>query len=503
MKFSEKLTKLRKEKGLSQEELADKLDVSRQSVSKWELGSTYPEMDKLLTMCKIFNVTLDDLTNDEVDFKDVKVKNRNYFDSLMDDFTSIIDNTYTMFKNLDGKQIGKVILELAIIFIVLLFCKIPFDLIMDSGADLIENIPKVGDFFGNLWICIVNLAYVAAFIFTFLYIYKTKFLDKYATIKVEEKEAENEAVEGEKKEVKEERIIKNRDNDNSSALFKTIKAIVTFFFKFFLLCIFVPCMFGFLGLFVAFFVVLYFILQGALYMGVLLTIVGAIMLCGLLLKILYSFIADCDANKTAIFVSGIVGLIVLGLGMGLCSIEIANTSLVNEIPTHNFDLYTRTYEYSAKDNIVIRNSIYGEVEYVEDESLGDRILIDVSYYNQLANFYVDEVQYSDHKSISFFSDGRFNKDLIKLVVEDLKDKTLHNYEKLYEYHVVVKGSKKSLDNMRKYYDEPATYYEDDNEEYLRLQERIDKLENEKESLKEENETLKNKINTYKDSINNL
>ena len=46
MKFNEKLIKLRKEKGLSQEGLADKLDVSRQSVSKWESGQTYPEIDK-------------------------------------------------------------------------------------------------------------------------------------------------------------------------------------------------------------------------------------------------------------------------------------------------------------------------------------------------------------------------------------------------------------------------------------------------------------------------
>ncbi len=60
MNFSEKLQKLRKEQNLSQEELANMLDVSRQSVSKWESGTTYPEMDKLLAMCKIFHCTLED-----------------------------------------------------------------------------------------------------------------------------------------------------------------------------------------------------------------------------------------------------------------------------------------------------------------------------------------------------------------------------------------------------------------------------------------------------------
>jgi transcriptional regulator with XRE-family HTH domain len=48
--------KVKKRNHYSQEELANKLDVSRQAVSKWESGQTYPEMDKLLSMCKIFNV---------------------------------------------------------------------------------------------------------------------------------------------------------------------------------------------------------------------------------------------------------------------------------------------------------------------------------------------------------------------------------------------------------------------------------------------------------------
>lgn len=64
MNFGEKLTSLRKQKGLSQEELGYKLNVTRQTVSKWELGQTTPEMDKLVEMSKIFGVTLDELTNE-------------------------------------------------------------------------------------------------------------------------------------------------------------------------------------------------------------------------------------------------------------------------------------------------------------------------------------------------------------------------------------------------------------------------------------------------------
>ena len=57
MKFNEKLIELRKKEGLSQEELGYKLNVTRQTVSKWELGQTTPEMDKLVEMSKLPIIT--------------------------------------------------------------------------------------------------------------------------------------------------------------------------------------------------------------------------------------------------------------------------------------------------------------------------------------------------------------------------------------------------------------------------------------------------------------
>lgn len=59
MTFGEKIYKLRKENGLSQEDLADKLKVSRQSISKWETDCGYPETEKIIKLAKIFNVTID------------------------------------------------------------------------------------------------------------------------------------------------------------------------------------------------------------------------------------------------------------------------------------------------------------------------------------------------------------------------------------------------------------------------------------------------------------
>ena len=67
MEFNEKLQELRKQKGLTQEELAEKLYVSRTAVSKWESGRGYPNLDSLKAIARFFSVTVDGLlSSDEI-----------------------------------------------------------------------------------------------------------------------------------------------------------------------------------------------------------------------------------------------------------------------------------------------------------------------------------------------------------------------------------------------------------------------------------------------------
>lgn len=69
MAFQDNLYNLRKRDKITQEELADRLGVSRQSVSKWETGEAYPETDKLITLSDMFGVTLDELLRGSVEDK--------------------------------------------------------------------------------------------------------------------------------------------------------------------------------------------------------------------------------------------------------------------------------------------------------------------------------------------------------------------------------------------------------------------------------------------------
>ena len=79
MKISEKIVHLRKMNGLSQEDLAEKLEVSRQAISRWEMGTAKPDANNILQISKLFGVTTDYLLHDEYESDDdlPKIKENN------------------------------------------------------------------------------------------------------------------------------------------------------------------------------------------------------------------------------------------------------------------------------------------------------------------------------------------------------------------------------------------------------------------------------------------
>lgn len=66
MKFGDNLQNLRKQKRMSQEQLAEKVNVSRQSISKWERGESYPTMNNIMSLCKIFHCKLNDIVHEDI-----------------------------------------------------------------------------------------------------------------------------------------------------------------------------------------------------------------------------------------------------------------------------------------------------------------------------------------------------------------------------------------------------------------------------------------------------
>ncbi len=81
MNFKENLKKLSKEKNISQEQLAEKLNISRQAISKWESGKAYPDIDNLILLRDIFNVSLDELIVNEKADKEKSINQEEYVSS--------------------------------------------------------------------------------------------------------------------------------------------------------------------------------------------------------------------------------------------------------------------------------------------------------------------------------------------------------------------------------------------------------------------------------------
>ena len=90
MLFNEKLKMLRKESNLTQEELAEKLNVSRQAITKWESGDGTPDIENLKQISNLFNTTIDELVKEDKNI-DLDIKKDVYFDEIEIDHTKHFD----------------------------------------------------------------------------------------------------------------------------------------------------------------------------------------------------------------------------------------------------------------------------------------------------------------------------------------------------------------------------------------------------------------------------
>ena len=104
---------LREAKHLTQAQLAEKLCVSDKAVSKWESGASYPEMDKLIAMSKIFKCSMDDLVND--DAKDFKSSKERKTTDYLDSFLSFMHKSVDMFCSMKLSSLIKTVSELVLI----------------------------------------------------------------------------------------------------------------------------------------------------------------------------------------------------------------------------------------------------------------------------------------------------------------------------------------------------------------------------------------------------
>lgn len=135
MNINEKILLLRKKEGLSQEKLAEKLNVTRQTVSNWEAGQTTPDILQAKEISKIFNISLDDLTENKLELE-LKDNSNNILKNLIDkeclllldeDYVDIymnyntkvkvidVNNSFIKVEYMQGKQLINKLIDIDII----------------------------------------------------------------------------------------------------------------------------------------------------------------------------------------------------------------------------------------------------------------------------------------------------------------------------------------------------------------------------------------------------
>ena len=141
MKFDENLYNLRKTQKISQEKLAEKIGVSRQSVSKWENGTEYPEMNRIFELCKIFHCKLNDLVNDNIlDFdsldKEVKMSVVK-FNKKKQNKLKIVSKTISIFSKI--LQVITIIISAVMIMSMLFIPSVINNTNVDNGSIIVAD----------------------------------------------------------------------------------------------------------------------------------------------------------------------------------------------------------------------------------------------------------------------------------------------------------------------------------------------------------------------------
>lgn len=436
MKFSDKLKKLRKDNNLSQERLADLLEVSRQAVSKWESGSSYPDMEKMKKMCKVLNCTLEDLLDDGCIGK--SENNKINLVNSFNDFLKIVTNTYNMFCAMRFKEKIKCILEMLLIaFILWIMSEVVFAIFNIFIFNLFLNIPKIGSFIDVFFENVLVIVLVIIDVIVFIHLFKIRYLEYYVT--VEDQSVVTKTLEDPINEVKssKERVIIRDPKHSSSTFLNVLATIVIAIIKFMAFFLIIPFGFLFILFTVVIFLLFCYLKYGVIFLTAIIGVLGLLGIAYIFIKLLYNFIFSRKQNFKKIFILFISSLILLGAGIGLTLGIYMTFDEVNDL-TKEFQTNQIVHIEMTKDTVLNSNNIV----YNIDDSVKD-IRLESKYIKYSTSNPEGQVWYI----YSYQDTDR----LLKLLAYDVKNKNKRDYNKLFESKINVTVSKKNYDILKDNY----------------------------------------------------
>lgn len=449
MKFGDKLIELRKKNGYSQEELAEKLGVSRQSVSKWESNNTYPETDKIVQIANLFDCSMDDLINDKVtDVESSLRKNKNNVTKVWNSFLSFLTDSIDMFSKMTFGQGFKCIIEILILCFLLniggvLICGGVSGIIANIFSFLsYERVKLINDILNALFSLIWFIIAVIIVIHTF----KIRHLNNYEN---EKKEKQKEIIKNSNGEEQEVVFVKS-ENDKPAEFLGTLAQIVIVFIKFIAFWILVGTASSTVGLIVASVLVLVHIPIHIMFLWISLGLIAGSIIAIQVTSLLICFIFNKKLNVKKNLIIFIISLIVIGLSIAATAIT---ASKINYITDENiFNPKTKTIEIDYKDNLVIEShgdGVSNSYKYIIDNSMEDNKItasreVDTEYFNLYS--YETEMDNMPVLKIAQNDNGDF-KIFYNLFVKNLKKNKIYTFGPYGKDPLVIKANENTINKL--------------------------------------------------------
>lgn len=476
MKFGDKLILLRKKNGLSQEELASKLNVSRQSVSKWESNNTYPETDKIIQICNLFDCRMDDLINDKVnDIEQIDRKNKNNLAIVFDSFLEFVIKTINMFSSMKFTSILKCVVELGILILILFVCglvissvciNVIMDLVGFLSRDIYYSIYNIVQAIIEIvLICFSGIIVVHVFKIRYLDFYDKALNDENTNLNeqdlVEENSVKSNKSEKENNKVKfninkEPKII-IRDKHTTFAFLTTLSKIIVGIFKAFIAVI-SCCFVGTLVSIVALLVVSVFLSKySILFVGADIGLIGIGIINVIILICLTYFIFNKKIDFKKCFFAILSSLVAVGLGIGLGTIGITEFSFKDDIDGIKGNDVSKELEKDVVSNLVIDVHDMEGYTIRIDNSMSDDIIKVVGINHEKFFKKINSWSSTDYgmRIYSFHNSSylEFNE-FINVLNNDLENKIFRSYyspDGKIEIVCNEKLAKKLIDNAKKIY----------------------------------------------------
>ncbi len=450
MKFGDKLVALRKKSGMSQEALAEKLGVSRQSVSKWESNNTYPETDKIVQIANLFDCSMDDLINDKITDVDQALRsNKNKLNDMWDSLLEFITKTINMFSHMKFSTGLKCIIEMIVsAFLLWLLGKI----VCGMSSNIIANLfvflgQEVANSIHNIIYGVFHLFWFILAVIILIHIFKIRYLNYY--VEKEEKKDNNTISTS-----KEEKIIIRDEKDKPFAFLGVLSTI---------LIVFIKIMAAFVGLGLIAIIVFLSICSiisisllttNILFVGSTLSLLSSLIVMLLFLLLCIYFIFSKKINVKAFAISLIAAIVIFGIGLGVCTISFKNFEIIENDKNDTVEELTIDY----KDNLVIESPNMNNYTYVIDNNLEDNKIIVKSNINKNMKKLTTDYSQEDLMEVVDISSKMTinNSEYFKLLKKDLKNNKIHSsYFGTNLNNLTIVGNNntisKLLDNLSKLY----------------------------------------------------